>query len=159
MVEAGDFSGLAVEGVVVERSRHFVQVAGRAEPAVGMAQAGGSDFQQVLLGQVIESPHQTVAGCAQGLRRGFEVEVVPDLGLLRQTEDAAQEVPPLSLEAVQDLFDGHEGPELVLGVDGGAGFQVAPELQVGEESPHHQQPDVVPRREVVEGELHLAGAS
>ena len=143
----------------MERSRHFVQVAGRAEPAVGMAQAGGADFQQALLGQVVESPHQTVAGSAQGLRCGFEVEAGPDFGLFRLLEEAAQEVPALSLEAVQDLLDGHERTELVLGVDRGAGFQVAPELQVGEEGPHHQQPDVVPRREVVEGELHLAGAS
>ena len=159
LVQAGDFTALALESVVVERSRHSVQVSRWAEPAVGVAQAGGSDFQEALLGQVVEGPHQTVAGCAQGLRCRFEVEAGPNLGLLRLLEEAAEEIPALSLEAVQDLFDGHERPELVFGVDRGAGFQVAPELQVGEEGPHHEEPDVVPRREVVEGELHLAGAS
>src|SRR3954467_2440943 len=48
LVEAGDLPGLPFEGALVERVGHGVQVAGWAEPAVGVAQAGGADFPAVL---------------------------------------------------------------------------------------------------------------
>jgi len=99
LVEAGDLAALPFEGALVERSRYLLQIGGPAEPAVGMAQAGGADFQQVLLGQVVESPHQAVTGSAQSERRRFEVEGDQTLAS-RLPEDATQELPSLLREAV-----------------------------------------------------------
>src|SRR5436305_2487749 len=69
LVETGDLPGLSFEGALVEGARQGVQVLGPAEPAVGVAQTRGADFQQSLLGQIVEGPHQPVAGRSQGPRR------------------------------------------------------------------------------------------
>jgi hypothetical protein len=73
LVEMGDLTGLPFESALVEGARQGVQVVGLAKPAVRVAQARGADFQQALLGQVVEGPHQPVAGRSQGSRRRFEV--------------------------------------------------------------------------------------
>ena len=80
----------------------------------------------------------------------------PDLRLLRLPEEAAEKLPALPREAAEDRLGGEERPELVLGVDRRPGGEVTLKLQIGEEGPHHQEPDVVPGGEVVEGELKLA---
>jgi hypothetical protein len=69
-----------------------------------VAQAGGFELQESLLGQIVQGSDQAVSLRFQGLAGRFEVEVVPHLGLPGLLEDAAQELPSFSREAAQDAY-------------------------------------------------------
>ena len=123
---------------------------------VALTRVGRLQLDETLLLEVAERGDDAVAFLAERSRRCLRVDRHPGAPFLAAREHAAQEFGAGRVESGGDLVEGaREWTYRVAGIERRALFEVAVELDVGEDRPQHERSHVVSRREVVLGDGEL----
>ena len=153
LLESVEVLLFAAEEELLEAFGEGVEVVGVFEEAVALADAGGLEDEVAVGFEVGEGLDDALAVAVEFFGGLVDIDGGPEAGLAAGGEEGAEEFSTIFVVAEEDLVGEAEELELVGGVEGGGGGDVAVEFEVGEEGVDDEGADVVGGGEFVEGNV------